>query len=105
VAPDFIRSRIGVFPQELDCGHQHPACAEAALQGVMLVKRGPQCAQVPVFGQALDSLDLGGVRLRRQHEAGTGRATVDKHGAGAAYAVLAAKTGTDQAEVVPEDIG
>ena len=55
-------------------------------------------------GDAFDGLDLGAVRLRRQHQAASRRPAIDQNRASAAHAVLAAKMGPGQLEPMPEKI-
>src|SRR5690625_2876820 len=85
--------------------HQETGRAEATLQRMVLVKALLQGGKLAIRGrQPLDGGDLLPIGLHRQHQAGTHWLPADRDGAGAADAMFAAKMGTRQAELVPQEI-
>src|SRR5207253_8962903 len=52
----------------------------------------------------VDSQDLGAIGLRSEEQTGTHGTSIEHHGASAAHAMLAADMGSDQAEIVAQEI-
>ena len=83
---------------------QHPGCAEAALQAVLIPEALLQRVQRAAWCQPLDGEDLVAVGLRREHRARLHRpdAVHDDNAAAAARGV-AADVGTRQSAFFPEE--
>ena len=64
-----------------------------------------QRAQIVETAKRLDGLDLAAVGLNRERAAGTGRQPVEKNGASAANAVLAAYMRAGQPDLVADEVG
>lgn len=70
----------------------------------MLAKLVLQCVQSVGRTEPLDGGDLGPIDLDRKSEARARTVAIQKHGAGAADAVLTADMGAGQAEGVAEEV-
>src|SRR3954467_9262260 len=60
---DLLLGRVRVLLQEADRRHDHPRCAEAALQAVLLVEGALDGVQLAVLHERLDRLHVAPVRL------------------------------------------
>ena len=90
--------------EELGERHQYPRRAVAALQAVLVPEGQLQRVELALGREAFDGAHFLAVGLHRQHEARTRSAAVDKHGAGAAHAVLAAQMRTGELQLVAQEI-
>src|SRR6202140_5368886 len=97
--------RLLVPAQEAVERHQDAGGAEAALQRMIALQRRLQNAE-PVCRrrEPFHGAELAAVDLRGQGEAGARRLAVDRDGAGAAHAVLAADMGSGGADLVAQEI-
>ena len=95
---------IAIFGQKRGGRHHHAGCAKAALGAQVLVERTLQPAHAATFGQALDGLDGPVLDTDGQRDAGQARCAVHQHGAGAAFAAIAALLGADQAQLVAQHL-
>src|SRR5205807_4266205 len=85
--------------------HQHAGSAIAALQAVLVPEGALQCIELTLGSEALDGAHILAVCLDGEHQAGACAMAVDKDGAGAADAVLAAEMRAREAELVAQEIG
>ena len=76
----------------------------AALRAEVLVEGALQRAQCSLPVLALDRLDGAAFAARREREAGKPRLAVDEHGAGAAFAAVAAALRAGEAEALAQVI-
>ena len=82
--------------------HDHAGGAEAALEGLRIVKRLLHRMQFAVRGQPLDRGDLATFASERRHQTGMEGLAVDMHGAGAAIAGVAALLDAEHIEIAQE---
>ena len=71
----------------------------------MLMKKFLQCIHLADAAEAFDGLDVSAVCLHRKHQARSRAVAVEKHGARAADAVLAADMRAGEPERVTQKIG
>ena len=102
--PDLGVARRRVCGKEGFQGHQDAGGAITALQAVLAAEGLLQRVQRVAVRQRFHRLDRGAVRLHRKHQAGAHRGAVQKHGAGAADAVLAAHVGAGKSRFVPDEV-
>ena len=99
-----VFARRGVLVEKGRHGHEDAGRAVAALQAVMIVHRLLQrmiCAVLA--GEAFDRRNRVIVRLHGEHQAGAHRLAIEKDGAGAADAVLAADMGAGKRQIVANE--
>ena len=95
---DLLLGGVRVVAEDVDRLHDHPRCAEAALEGVVLVERLLHRVQRAVLGDALDGRDLVPVGLDGQDVARLHAAPVEVDGARTAVARVAPDDGADLAD-------
>ena len=99
-----VAHRGGVLRQQGLRGHQDARRAVAALGGAEIGERGLQRVELVALLQALDGLDRPPLHLGGERQAGEHRLAVDQHGAGAAFAELAAVLRAGQAELLAQHL-
>ena len=82
--------------------HQLAGGAEAALRAVVFDEGFLQRMQLVVVRQAFDGLDGAAVGPDRELAAGVDRLAVQQHGAGAAFAAVAADLGAGEPQVIAQ---
>ena len=102
--PDLVVGGIGVLVEQGAGRHQHPRCAEAALQRVELVEALLDRIQLPVDLECLDRADLMTRAHRRQDRARLDRLAVHLNDAGTAVGGVAAPVGARQAERLAQEV-
>src|SRR5262245_8943190 len=100
---DFVPARhfFRPFQQILGCG-QHSGCTEAALERIALLKGRLQVSDLAGVRKTLDGFYLGAIALGGEHQAAAHDLAVNAHGAGTAYAVLAANMAAGEKQVVAQ---
>src|SRR5438105_3663568 len=101
---NFVPARFATAAHEVLGGEQHAGRTEAALERVALVEGALQALELLRVGEALDRLDGAAVGLHGEHQAAAHDVAVHAHGAGAAYAVLAAEVRAGEAELLAQEI-
>src|SRR6056297_633337 len=102
---NLLLRRVGVLLQKLDCRNQKPRRAIAALQAKILMKGFLDLVPLAAFiAKPLYGHNLGFVGLHRKRKAGAHAAPIDRYGAGAANAVLAAQMRAGQAQSVAQKV-
>src|SRR4051794_34176132 len=97
--------RFRIAREEIAERHEDAGRAEAALQGVMVLERLLQLAQLAVrAGERFHGLHVAAFGLHGEREAGAHRGTIDLHRAAAADAMLAADVGSGRAEGMAQKI-
>src|SRR5580692_7977596 len=86
-------------------GRQHTRRAEAALQSVMLAKRGLQRGQRRLAREPLNRGDVAALDLDREHQTGPDSGAIDDDSACSAHAVLAAEMGSGLPQHLAQTIG
>ncbi len=99
---DFLFCGVRVPLQEVDRGHDHPRCAIAALQTVLLPKAFLDWMQLTVACQALDGRNLSAVCLDGKDRAGLDSLTVQKNRARTTLARITTDVSSGQIEHVAE---
>ncbi len=89
---------------QLDGTHDHPRCAEAALEGMVLMKGLLHRVEFAALGQPLDGCDGGSIGFDRQHGAALHGTTVDVNDAGPAVAGIAADVGSGELQFVAKQL-
>ena len=90
--------------QQRDGAHQESRCAESALSAVVLQKGGLNRVERLAIGQSLDGADATTGQRSRKRDARVDRRSVEKHGAGAALAPIAAALGACKSQNVAQDV-
>ena len=102
---DLLVGRVRMLLDEFGHVHQDARRTVAALQGVMLVERLLQRAQLAVLGQPLDRGHGVAVGLHREHQAALHRLAVEVHRTGATHAFVGATdVGAGQAGALANEI-
>src|SRR5260370_30481120 len=105
VVPDFPPRRVRVFLEQLAHAHDHPRCAETALQSVMFMEsRLDRMQGATTRCEAFDGRDRGSICHDRENRAGFDGLAVDIDGAGAALRRVATDMGSGEAEIVPQQM-
>src|SRR5215469_7989470 len=100
----FLR-RPRLAPEQFQRAHDHSRCAEPALQGVILAKRGlHRMLGITWLAQALDRIDRRSVRLNGQDRARLHSGAVEVHSARAALGRVATDMRTGDAEVIAQKV-
>src|SRR3989338_5126153 len=90
--------------QEVHRRQHHPRSAETALQGVVIEKGLLNRMELFSFCQTFDGGDFGVMGLNRQKDARANDGPIQKHGAGAAHAMLATQVHPGKAELLSEKV-
>ena len=101
---DLIACRPWVLVQQRLGGDQESGRAVSALGGAQISERFLQRVQAAVAGKAFDRRDRTAVAVDAEHEAREHRLAVEQHGAGAAFAQLAAVLGAAQVQVFTQNL-
>src|SRR6516162_7969573 len=102
---DLGLARVGILLQKSVGARDHPRCAEAALQTVMLTERLLQgMERAAGIGKAFDGEDLRAIGLHRKHGAGLYRLAVEGDRARAARAGVAADMRPSKAELLAQEM-
>src|SRR4051812_17065493 len=98
--PDLVLARIRRAATQVGRTHDHPRCAEPALQAMVLLERGLHRVQLAAGGEPLDRGDLGALGLDREHGARLDGLAVNVDGARAALAGVAADVRAGEPELL-----
>ena len=101
---DFGTVRIGVFLQQRLGDEENSRRAVAALRCAEVGERRLQGMKPAGFGHTFDGRDVLAFEFGRQEQAGKSRLPVDQHGAGSAFADLAAVLRAEETEVFAQDL-
>ncbi len=101
---DALLVGVGAALHDVARRDQHARGAEAALQAMLARECGAQIGHQRVILEAFDRADLLSVALHRERDARARRLTVDQHGAGTAYPMLAAQVRAGDAALLAQEI-
>src|SRR3990170_4708862 len=90
--------------KEIHRRQHHPGSAKTALQGVVVEKGLLNRMELFSLCQTFDGGDFGAIGLNREEDARANDSPIQKYGAGAAHAMLAAQVHPGKAEILPEKV-
>ena len=102
VVADFALGRVRVLLEQVADSHDHPRRAEAALQGVVLMKGRLNRMQCAAWRETFDRRDRGSVGHHSENRTGFDGLSIDIDGAGAALRRVATDMGSGEAEIVSQ---
>src|SRR3989338_3767208 len=90
--------------KEIHRRQHHPWSAKTALQGVVAEKGLLNRVEFVALCQTFYRNNFGAIGLNRQKDARANDGSIQKYGAGAAHAMLAAQVHPGKAEILPEKV-
>jgi len=94
-----------VLDEQRLCGHDHPRCAETALDSSLFDERLLERRRLAALRQPLDRRDGRSFRLHCQHKAAGDRPAVHDDRTCTTLALVAADLGAEKPQVLPQDFG